>query len=346
MYSLRNLSLPAKGFFNRVSIRSVSSQPHYDGTQSSLAQNSAAYLGDALSTDIPSVDLSYDKHSPTKGAGDSDKSPVIIAHGLFGSKTNTRTVAKQLADKLSRDIFCIDLRNFGQSPHMNRLDYPSLASDVEEFVKKQNFVNKPILVGHSMGAKTVLAVALRSPELPKMVVSVDNAPVDARSASGSVFSRYIRQLRIATEQFKYTNIKDVDAKLAEVEPNVVVRQFLLTNMNRGKKDEPVTSKIPLDIIGKAIDAGNIASWPYDSNLNRWSKGPALFIRGTESTYVPDDVLPEIGKYFPDFEVRDVECGHWVISEKPTEFIDILSEFIERKEEEEEFELGGDRNIFK
>lgn len=298
-----------------------------------LSTGSGSYLGDALSTDgsIETVELSYDKHSPET---QTYKSPLLICHGLFGSKSNTRTVAKQLSSRLSRDVYCLDLRNFGQSPHIARLDYPSLAADIERFIEDADFVEKPILVGHSMGAKAVMAVALRRPELPKMIVSVDNAPVDLTGRSGSKFSKYVNQLRLALEKYKYTNIKDVDAQLAKVEDSKEVRQFLLTNVNRGKKDEQITSKIPLDIVGNAIVSGNIASWPYDPNLCRWSRGPALFIRGTESSYVPDDIFSDIGRYFPDFEVRDVEAGHWLISEKPKEFMDILVEFIERKEDDE------------
>ena len=106
-------------------------------------------------------------------------------------------------------------------------------------------------------------------------------------------------------------------------------------MDRGKKDEACTSKIPLEIIGKAITAGNIAAWPFDPTVCRWSRGPALFVRGTESTYVPDEVLPDIGQYFPNFEVRDVKAGHWVISENPKEFMEVLEEFVARKEDEED-----------
>lgn len=299
---------------------------------SSYAVNDGSHLGDALSTSISTVELSYDKHEPQSMAPIA-KSPLIFLHGLFGSKANNRTVAKQLAESMTRDVYCLDLRNFGLSPHLARLDYPALSSDVERFIEEQNFEKKPILVGHSMGAKTVMALALRRPDLPQMIVSVDNAPV-CLSASGGPFGKYIRQLRYALEVQKHTNIKDVDAELAKVEPNKVVRQFLLTNVNRGKKHEACTLKIPLDVIGDAVTAGNIASWPYDLSVSRWSRGPALFVRGTESKYVPDDVLPDIGNYFPDFEVRDIKAGHWVISEKPDEFMAVLKEWVERKEDEE------------
>ncbi|EMG49793.1 IMO32 Probable alcohol acetyltransferase [Candida maltosa Xu316] len=294
----------------------------------------SSYLGDALSTDgsIETVELAYDKYSP-----DQEpilfKSPLIFLHGLFGSRTNTRTVAKQLSTRLDRDVYCLDLRNFGTSPHHPRLDYPSFAADVEHWIEQQKFPDfaKPILVGHSMGAKTTMALALRRPDLPKFICSVDNAPI-AFGNSGSQFGKYVNQLRLSLEKYKYTNIKDVDAKLAEVEPSKYIRQFLLTNLNRGKRHEHVTSKIPLDIVGDAINKGIISSWPYDSNISRWT-GPALFIRGTASKYIPDEAIPEIAKFFPDFELRDIDSGHWVISEKPEEFMDVLSEFIERKEDD-------------
>lgn len=298
----------------------------------SYAVNDSSHLGDALSKDIPTVDLCYDKHEPSKAPA-YPKSPIIILHGLFGSKSNTRSVAKGLARNMSRDVYCLDLRNFGQSPHDPRLDYPALSADVENFIENQTFVKKPIIVGHSMGAKTVMALALRRPDLPKMIVSVDNAPV-CLSASNGPFGKYIRQLRYALEEKKFTNIKDVDAELAKVEPVKEIRQFLLTNVNRGSKDLICSSKIPLDIIAKAVSAGNIAAWPYDSNVMRWASGPALFIRGSQSTYVPDEVIPTIGNYFPQFEVKDVDAGHWLISEKPNEFMEILQDFIDRKEDEE------------
>ncbi|EGW33184.1 uncharacterized protein SPAPADRAFT_71070 [Spathaspora passalidarum NRRL Y-27907] len=298
------------------------------------ARTDPTYLGDALDTkSIETVELSYDKHSP-EYEPTLVKSPLIFLHGLFGSKSNTRTVAKQLASRLDRDVYCLDLRNFGNSPHNPRLDYPSLAADVERFIQERKFPEfaKPIVVGHSMGAKTAMALALRSPNLLSMLVAVDNAPVTVL-ASQSQFGKYVNQLRLALEKYKYTHIKDVDAKLEEVEPNKSIRQFLLTNLIRGKKHEHIKSRIPLDIIGDTISKGIISSWPYDSNISQWTKGPVLFIRGSKSVYVHDEIIPEIGKYFPDFEVRDVDSGHWVISEKPQEFMDILCEFIDRKEDD-------------
>lgn len=294
----------------------------------------SAAANDALSLEIPTVNLVLEKLAPSDG-GNPNHSPIVILHGLFGSKLNNRTVGKQLANRLSRNVYTLDLRNFGQLPHDSRLDIPSLAADVENWCNTEltEEPGKPILLGHLMGAKTVMAIALRRPQLPKMVISVDSAPVNFANL-GSSFSRYINQLRLATEKYKYTDIKDVDAKLAEVEPNKVIRQFLLMNMNRGKKDDPVTLKIPLDIIGNAVTKGLVSQWPYDFRQLRWT-GPTLIVRGTQSEYVPDEVIADIGQFFPNFEIRDIDAGHWVISEQPQQFEDIVCEFIERHEDEEE-----------
>lgn len=286
-----------------------------------------SYLGDSLDK-IKTVDLVYDHHPPTSKKSDN---PIIILHGIFGSKSNSRTVGKTLAEKLHRDVIVPDLRNFGNSPHIERLDYPSMAADVEHLIESKGF-NKPILIGHSMGAKTAMAVALRRPELLKMLISVDNVPVQLVNSDSS-FPKYINAFKKSVEVNKVTDIKEVDKELAKVEPNKYIRQFLLTNLNRGKKDDPITSKIPLDIVNNALLSGLIASWPYDPQVSRWTKGPALFIRGTESNYVADEYIPDIGKFFPNFEIRDIKAGHWVISENPNEFVDVVTEFVNRNEDD-------------
>lgn len=298
--------------------------------------HSSSYLGDSLCTDgsIQTVKLAFDRHSPPRKP-ETYKSPLIFLHGLFGQKTNNRTISKKLAAILERDVFCLDMRNFGKSPHIERLDYPSLAADVEAFIESHNFEKKPIIIGHSMGAKTAMAIALRRPDLPKMIVSVDNVPVDLSVYSVSSFLKYIKHMRIALEKYKFTNMKDVNAELAKVEPSEMVRQFLMTNLDRGKADDVIKSKIPLAIIDKAITGGSISGWPFDPNICRWTRGPVLVIRGTESNYCPDETLPDIGQYFPRFEVRDIKASHWLISQTPDEFMDVVIDFIERHEDGEE-----------
>lgn len=96
-----------------------------------------------------------------------------------------------------------------------------------------------------------------------------------------------------------------------------IRQFLLGNLHRARGQSIQTFRNPLDILGTAL--GHLGDFPYkDPGQIRFEK-PALFIRGTKSKYVPDEVLPVVGQFFPKFRLVDIEAGHWVISERPEEF---------------------------
>ena len=96
-----------------------------------------------------------------------------------------------------------------------------------------------------------------------------------------------------------------------------IRQFLLTNLVRDVESKKLTFRVPVRILGLALD--KMGDFPFkDPEATRFD-GPALFIRGTQSHYVADEMLPLVGRFFPRFEVKDVDCGHWVISEKPEEF---------------------------
>ena len=321
---------------NILGLRLYSSRsPHYDGTPRSFVYNESHYLKDSYGP-IETVPLVYDVHKPVVKP-EKDNAPLFMLHGIFGSKSNFRTVSKQLSNLLSRDVYCVDFRNFGASPHVNRLDYPSLAADVEGLIDSLNLPISPIIVGHSMGAKAGMALALRRPDIPKMLVTVDNAPVSLPSQATSIFTQYIKSIRHSIEVKQYTDMKDIDHEFSKIEPNKIVRQFVLANLKRGpKKNDDIYSKIPLEFINDAVIKGNIAAWPFDPNISRWSKGPTLFIRGSESKYVPDDYLPEVGKYFPNFELSQINSGHWVISEKPNEFIKVMTDFITKYEEEDEY----------
>ncbi|KAL2266519.1 hypothetical protein VTJ83DRAFT_5871 [Remersonia thermophila] len=272
------------------------------------------------------VPLSYDLHEPAKPVADKQTSPVIFMHGLFGSKKNNRSMSKVLARDLGRYIYTVDLRNHGDSPHHHQHDYPAMASDVAEFIQ-QHGLKEPTLIGHSMGAKTAMAVALQHPELVANIVSVDNAPVDVRLASD--FARYIQGMQ-KIEEAGVARQADADKILEPYEKSLTIRQFLLGNLHRPDPAQPVQKfRVPLSILARSLD--HLGDFPFkDPSQVRFTK-PALFVRGTRSKYVPDDVLPLIGQFFPLFELADIDAGHWVISEKPEEFRQAVIRFLEPKE---------------
>jgi pimeloyl-ACP methyl ester carboxylesterase len=96
-----------------------------------------------------------------------------------------------------------------------------------------------------------------------------------------------------------------------------VRQFLLSNLVRDKESSSLVWRIPIDILGRSLD--HLGDFPFKGSSDARYSGRTLFVRGTKSHYVADDSLPAIGKFFPRFELRDVEAGHWVTSENPEGF---------------------------
>lgn len=99
--------------------------------------------------------------------------------------------------------------------------------------------------------------------------------------------------------------------------NVTVRQFLLQNLHCPKDEKVHKFKVPLSVIGQSLD--HLGDFPYKNPGEVRFAKPALFIRGTQSKYVPDEALPIIGQFFPLFKLVDIDAGHWVISEKPELF---------------------------
>ncbi|KAI5820016.1 abhydrolase domain-containing protein [Pyronema omphalodes] len=313
------------------------------------------------STTIETVPLSFARHDPPSSDKPSPSSPpLVILHGLFGSKQNNRSISKSVsssqsspktsisfitgvpqaplskqlltnsrrafAKDLNTSVFALDLRNHGESPHIDRHDYEAMSADVEQFLE-QNRLENSILMGHSMGAKAAMALSLRRPDLISKLISVDNAPVDAILHSS--FGHYVRAMeRIENSQVKKQS--EADLILQEVEKNIGVRQFLLTNLTKPPGQEFMKFRVPVGILKKALD--RVGGFPFHPDRIRCTK-PALFVRGTKSHYVPDEVIPLIGRFYPNFTVKDIDAGHWVMSEKPNEFKTTVLEWLAKENED-------------
>ncbi len=165
-----------------------------------------------------------------------------------------------------------------------------------------------------------MTLALSSPNLVSDITAVDNAPIDA--AIGREFATYVRGMK-EIDRKHVTRQVDADKILQAYEPSLTIRQFLLGNMHRVKARDAdnhqhiLQFSIPLDILARSLD--HLGDFPYkDPQAVRFEK-PALFVRGTQSKYVPDETIPVIGQFFPRFELVDVDAGHWLISENPEAF---------------------------
>lgn len=231
-------------------------------------------------------------HARIQGNGPS----VVLLHGLFGSNENLGTLARELAHDYT--VYALDLRNHGRSPHADTMDFPSMADDVRQTMAAHGLDSAAVL-GHSLGGKTAMELALAYPEMVTHLIVLDIAPVTYTSGNetelaamqgldpGSIHSR-----------------RDADEALAAHIESTGVRQFLLKNLERA--DDGFAWRIPLDTIAAQypnLAAAPTAPGPYD--------GPALFIRGSRSTRVPDNAKPSIRERFPHARLESVDAGHWV-----------------------------------
>ncbi|MCJ1234505.1 hypothetical protein MMC14_002466 [Varicellaria rhodocarpa] len=271
------------------------------------------------------LSLAYTLYEPPVGTADPIQTPLIILHGLFGNKQNNRSTSKVLARALQRHVYAIDLRNHGDSPHDPKHDYTAMADDMDEFITHHRLRN-PAVIGHSMGAKVAMTLALRSPKRISAMISVDNAPVDAMLKSD--FGKYVQGMRMI-EDANVTKQVEADAILKTVEKALPIRQFLLTNLIRRAGSNPLRFRIPLHTLSAALD--KLGDFPFKDPEEAHFDGPALFVRGTRSHYVADETLPLIGRFFPRFELRDIDSGHWVISEQPELFNHAVIEFLSRQD---------------
>ncbi|RDI79862.1 hypothetical protein Vi05172_g10230 [Venturia inaequalis] len=285
----------------------------------------------AFSTSRPfyKLTLAFDKYESESSKASPESSPpaIIFLHGFFGSRKNNRSMSKVLAKQLDRPVYALDLRNHGDSPHDPVHDYSHLALDVEQFLDEHNLKDST-LIGHSMGAKTAMVVALRSPEKVATLIAVDNAPVDA--ALKTDFGMYIKGMK-DIERAKPKKQSEADELLKPYAKDLAVRQFLLTNLIRSEDKSHLIWRVPLSYLAANLD--DMGDFPYkDPDAIRYNK-PTLFVRGTKSPYVADEMLPIIGRFFPKFELADIESGHWVISENPEAFRKAVVEWLQNIESE-------------
>ncbi|BGO95901.1 hypothetical protein NBRC10512_005505 [Rhodotorula toruloides] len=259
--------------------------------------------------------------SEKQAAADSSKPPLVVLHGLFGSKQNWRSLAKGLAQRLGRDIFTLDLRNHGHSPHKRECAYDDLASDVKAFIELEEKLDDCVVVGHSMGGKVAMALALGGCDALSRLVVIDIAPAVGKISPE--FQAYLDAMK-EIDEAQVMSRKEADAILQKTESDLGVRQFLLTNLDRSSPSDPYRFRLPLHYLANAI--GEIGNFPYQPG-ERVYEQPSLFLKGSRSKYINSRNIPLIKQFFPNSQLETLETGHWVHAEKPKEFIESLDRFL-------------------
>ena len=254
------------------------------------------------------LDLACAEH----GAG----APLVILHGLYGAKRNWASIAARLAPR--RRVITVDLRNHGESPWDARHDYPALAADVARLIEAR--VGGPAdVLGHSMGGKAAMILALSRPELVSRLVVVDIAPAPS-PGTAAIAPHVLRDVPLAG----FTRRTEVEEFLAPAIPDPAVRAFLVANVRSGPNGLAWT--INLEALDRHFT--DILSFP-DVPAGQLFTKPTLFIAGGRSDYVRPEHQPAIERLFPTASVQAIPgAGHWVHAEAPAAFLEVVERFLD------------------
>ena len=239
--------------------------------------------------------------------GDSQEQKlVVIAHGLFGSGKNWRGVAKTISD-LGRKVIVVDMRNHGSSFWHESHRYEDLATDLVDIVK--NFGDSADIIGHSMGGKAAMAIALLFPQWVNKLVVVDIAPVKYTHDQ----SDYILAMETVNLSL-VNNRRDLDSQLATTIDDPALRAFFSQSVDFSEGSE---KKWLLNLSSIKKNLPLIMDFP---RLGVKALCQSLFMRGSLSHYVLDEYLFTIEKYFPNHQIATIKgASHWIHAEKRDEF---------------------------
>ncbi|MEM7210140.1 MAG: alpha/beta fold hydrolase [Pseudomonadota bacterium] len=239
--------------------------------------------------------------------------PVVILHGLFGSLENWASQARALSDEFN--VTALDLRNHGQSPHDDQMGYADMAEDVVATMDNLN-IDRAHIVGHSMGGKTAMQLALDFPTRARTLTVVDIAPRRYARHHDAIFDALTA---LDTASLKSRQV--ADAAIIDAVPELAVRSFLLKNLQR--TETGFAWKMNLQVL---IDEYESIAAAVESDVP--FQNQTLFIKGSASEYIQTNDTPTIQKLFPNARAKIIDgAGHWPHVEKADVFTRILRGFL-------------------
>ena len=245
-------------------------------------------------------------------ASPQDRPPLLIAHGLFGSGRNWGVIARRLAD--SRNVITVDMRNHGDSPRFPSQSYAEMADDLAQVILAHG--GTADVLGHSMGGKSAMMLALTQGRLVHRLVVADIAPVAyAHDQSGNVAAMAGLDLN------GLVNRAEADARLANHIDDPALRAFFLQSLDL--RAAPPRWRLNLDVL--ADEVATVVGWPGPEGTYA---GRALFLSGAQSSYVLPQHRALILAQFPSaYFARIPGAGHWLHAEKPREFEETVRIFL-------------------
>ena len=242
-----------------------------------------------------------------------DLPPLLIAHGLFGSGRNWGVIARRLAD--ARDVITVDMRNHGDSPWFATQSYPEMADDLAQVILAH--VGQADVLGHSMGGKSALVLALTHGTLVRRLVVADIAPV----AYGHDQSQNVAAMA-GLDLTHLANRAEADQRLSNAIKDPALRAFFLQSLDL--RANPPCWRLNLDVLAR--ETPKIIGWP---DTQGQYDGRALFLSGAQSTYVLPEHRALILAQFPNAYFAQIPgAGHWLHAEKPREFEDTVRIFLD------------------
>jgi esterase len=261
-----------------------------------------------MSKDAMSIELAFE----AVGNGP----PVLILHGLFGAGRNWVQIAQALADR--HRVYLPDARNHGASPRGETMSYTDMALDVLAFIERAQ-LQRPLLIGHSMGGKTAMALALEHPQAISGVAVIDIAP----ERYSDQFSPYMMAMR-GLDAAAATGRNETRQALAPSQGgDTPVLDFLMQNLRR--HDERFDWR--LNLLAVAMCMQDLCGFPQRL-MRRCYEGPALFLAGADSAYVQPESHAGITRLFPRARLEHIaDAGHWVHADQPHALVRALRDWL-------------------
>ncbi len=241
---------------------------------------------------------------------------IIILHGLFGMSDNWQSFARRLSSN-GYKVLLPDLRNHGHSPHSDAHNYELMAGDIAALIQELK-LEKPVLMGHSMGGKVCLKFLNNYTDIATKVIVVDIAPWQY-----PVHHREILNALLSLKTETLTSRQEAENALKEYIDNPAILQFLLKNLYR-TLDHRFAWRFNLKVLDEQIEEVGRATWP-EAPINT----PVLFVSGENSGYVDADRMSEIKQWYPSAELIHIPgAGHWVHAEQPELLLHEIIHWIE------------------
>jgi pimeloyl-ACP methyl ester carboxylesterase len=243
---------------------------------------------------------------------ETDLPPLLIVHGLYGSGRNWGVIAKRLSDR--RLVVAVDQRNHGSSPWFETHSYHDMADDLAGVIAAHG--GRMDVLGHSMGGKAAMVLALTQPELVNRLIAADIAPVPYAHTQ-MMYLEAMREVDLGHVEKR----SDAEAQLLAMVDDPSLASFFTQSLDVGAK----RWRLNLDTLAMEMD--KVLDFP---EFSLTYAGPALFLSGANSDYVKPEYRPTIRALFPAAQFAKIPgAGHWLHAEKPREFEAAVRAWLDR-----------------